>query len=126
MINAIGSFRRIGSPPGARPMLADSGWRPTRVPKSQGMTPQSRDYYKDRSGKVRSGVWACNAGTIEIRDNPAEEVCFVVSGTVRVTDCTGRSETFGTGECLALPRGFSGLWAQSDDFAIVYVAVEGA
>ena len=123
MANAIGSFRRIGSKPGARPDLVDTGWRPTSLPKSQGMVPKGRNYYSDRSGKLRAGVWACNAGTIEIRDNPVEEVCFVASGTVRITDGTGRSETFGTGECLALPRGFSGLWAQSDDFALIYVAV---
>lgn len=125
MSNAIESFRRIGTPPGAPADLPRAGWRPGSIPRSQGMAPEGREYYRDRSGKVAAGQWRCSSGTVEIRDNPAEKVCVVVSGTVRITDAAGRSETFGSGECLVLPRGFSGIWAQSDDFEIFYIAVDG-
>jgi Predicted enzyme of the cupin superfamily len=118
------TFRRVGVSPGAKPELESVPWQDTDVPVSEGMVPLGHTYYTDRSGRVTSGIWACNAGNVEIRNNPVEEICFVTKGTVKVTDSYGRSETFGPGECLALPRGFNGIWSQSDDFAKFYVLVE--
>jgi uncharacterized cupin superfamily protein len=48
----------------------------------------------------------------------------VVEGSVSVTDADGRTETFGTGEGFLLPRGFKGLWSNSDDFAKLFVAIK--
>ncbi len=118
------TFRRVGVGPGAKPELEGVPWQPTDVPLSAGMNPLGRTYYADRTGKVTAGIWACNAGNVEIRNNPVEEICFVTRGTVKVTDSEGRSEIFGLGECFALPRGFNGLWSQSDDFAKFFVLVE--
>jgi uncharacterized cupin superfamily protein len=120
------TFRRVGSTPGSKPELAPAPWESTDLPLSEGMIPLGQTYYTDRSGRIGAGIWACNAGNVEIRDNAVEEICFVIRGTVKVTDPRGRSETFGTGECLVLPRGFSGIWSQSDDFAKFYVVVEGS
>jgi uncharacterized cupin superfamily protein len=118
------TFRRVGVGPGAKLELESVPWQRTDIPLSEGMVPLGRTYYTDRSGKLTSGIWACNAGNVEIRDNPVEEICFITKGTVRVTDAHGRSETFGPGECLALPRGFNGIWSQSEDFAKFFVLLE--
>jgi uncharacterized protein len=120
------TFRRVGATPGARPDLAPVSWQASDTPLSQGMNPLGRSWYTDGSGRIDSGIWACNAGTVAIKENPVEEICFVIRGTVKVTDAAGRSESFGAGECLALPRGFTGTWSQSDDFAKFYVIVEPA
>jgi uncharacterized cupin superfamily protein len=88
------------------------------------MLPLGRTYYTDQSGKIASGIWTCDAGNVEIRNNPIEEICFVTRGTVKVTDSSGRSEIFGPGECLVLPRGFNGIWSQSNGFAKFFVLVE--
>ena len=118
------TFRRIGVGPGGKLELENVPWQPTDIPLSEGMAPLGRTYYTDKSGKLTSGMWICNAGNVEIRDNPVEEICFVTKGTVRITDTQGRSETFGPGECVALPRGFNGIWSQSDDFAKFFVLLE--
>jgi len=117
------TFHRVGIGPGGKLELGSAPWQPTDVPLSEGMVPLGRTYYTDRSGKITAGIWACNAGNVEIRDNPVEEICFVTRGTVKVTDARGCSETFGPGECLTLPRGFNGIWSQSDDFAKFFVLV---
>jgi uncharacterized protein len=120
------TFHRVGAAPGRKPELVAVPWQATDIPRSDGMTPIGCQYYADASGRVSSGIWACNAGNVEIKDNPVEEVCFVLQGTVKVTDHRGRSETFGPGECLVLPRGFNGLWSQSDGFQKFYAVVETA
>ncbi len=119
------TFRRSGPRPGAKADLASIGWQPTDTPLSQGMAPEACNYYTDTSGKVNSGIWACDAGNVQIKDNAVEEICFVIAGTVKVTDSSGHSETFGAGECLVLPRGFNGIWSQSHGFKKFYVVVEG-
>ena len=118
------TFRRIGVGPGGKLELESVPWQPTDIPLSEGMIPLGRTYYTDRSGRLTSGIWVCNAGIVEIRDNPVEEICFVTKGTVRVTDTQGRSETFGPGECVVLPRGFNGIWSQSDDYTKFFVLLE--
>ena len=118
------TFRRVGATPGSRAELSTVPWQPTDTPVSEGMVPLGQIYYTDQSGKVTSGIWACNAGSVEIKNNPVEEICFVIGGTVKVTDARGHSETFGSGECFVLPRGFSGIWSQSNDFAKFFVTVE--
>ena len=123
-MNDCVTFRRVGASPGGKLDLQTVQWQPTDIPLSEGMIPLGQTYYTDRTGRVTSGIWACNAGNVEIKNNPVEEICFVTRGTVNVTDSRGRSETFGPGECLALPRGFNGTWSQSDDFAKFYVIVE--
>jgi hypothetical protein len=42
---------------------------------------------------------------------------------LRLTDRQDRSEVFGTGERLVIPRGFRGVWSQSDDFAMTGVLI---
>jgi uncharacterized cupin superfamily protein len=118
------TFHRVGAGPGRKPELVAVPWQPTDVPLSDGMNPTGCQFYANPSGKIASGIWACNAGNVEIKDNPVEEICFITQGTVKVTDSRGRSETFGVGECLVLPRGFNGLWSQSDSFAKFYVIID--
>jgi uncharacterized cupin superfamily protein len=87
------------------------------------MQPRVREYYCDAGETVRSGIWQCEAGNIEIKDNPVAKVCFVLNGVVQITDLQSRSETFGTGECFVMPRGFSGTWSHSDRFRMTYVVI---
>jgi uncharacterized protein len=118
------SFCRVGVTPGRKPELRSAQWHTSDVPLSEGMAPLEHVYYSNEGDGISAGIWACDAGNIEIRCNPVEEVCFVIRGTVKVTDLLGHSETFGAGECLVLPRGFSGIWSQSDDFTKFFVSIK--
>jgi uncharacterized cupin superfamily protein len=114
--------RRIGGTPGQPGELSPWPWNPGDRLLTEGTKPLGR---KDFEGDgIISGIWTCNAGAVEIRGHPVNEICFVVRGSVTVTDEGGRAETFKAGEGFLLPRGFGGQWSNSDDFAKLFVAVE--
>ena len=115
------SFVRIGPTPGNETGLAPWPWNPNDVLLTEGMTPVGAKGYEDRG--LTLGTWACNEGAVEILGHPVDEACFVIRGSVTLTDSDGRSETFKTGEGFLLPRGFRGTWSQSDGFAKLFVAI---
>jgi uncharacterized cupin superfamily protein len=72
--------------------------------------PRGYTAYTDPGGVFTAGVWACDAGTLEIRDLAIDEACYLIEGAVVITDHLGNSETFEAGEAFLLPRGFTGTW----------------
>jgi uncharacterized protein len=114
------TFFRVGEMPGSRKQMMPAQWPKCVTPLSDGMNPLHREFYSDGAGRLKCGVWECNAGSIELCDCAADRVCFILRGTLRLTDSRKYSEAFGVGECLVIPRGFNGVWSQSDDFAMMY------
>jgi uncharacterized cupin superfamily protein len=72
--------------------------------------PTAYTAYTDPSGVFTVGVWACDAGTLEINDLAIDEACYLVKGEVIISDADGNSERFVAGEAFLLPRGFVGTW----------------
>ncbi|MCW2395764.1 MULTISPECIES: cupin domain-containing protein [unclassified Sphingobium] len=72
--------------------------------------PRAYTAYRDPSNVFTAGVWACDAGTLEIEDLAIDEACYLIEGEVTVTDRYGNSETYKAGEAFLLHRGFSGTW----------------
>jgi len=118
------SFIRIGPEPGSERDLPTWPWNANDVLLTQGMTPRGNKSYEGNG--ITLGTWACNAGAVDIQGHAVDEACFVIRGSVTLTDSSGRSETFTTGDGFLLPRGFRGTWAQSDDFAKLFVAISRA
>ena len=116
------TFSRLGGGSGKATELSPWPWNPGDVVETEGMKPLGR---KDvETSGIAAGKWACNAGKVRINGHPVTEACFVVRGSVTVTDEGGRAETFKAGEGFLLPRGFKGLWSNSDDFAKLFMAIE--
>ena len=115
------SFVRIGAAPGSDAKLPPWPWNDADVLLAEGMKPVGAKSYDERG--LTLGTWACNEGAVEIQGHAVDEACFVVRGSVTVTDVEGRSETFSAGEAFLLPRGFRGVWSQSDDFMKLFVAI---
>ena len=67
-------------------------------------------YTAPAAGIFTAGVWACDAGTLEIRDLAIDEACYLIEGEVVITDSYGNSERFRAGEAFLLRRGFAGTW----------------
>lgn len=121
-MNHTPTYRRIGGAPGKSAMLSPWPWNPGDTLLTEGAKPLGR---KDFEGDgIVSGVWSSSAARVQIDGHPVNEVCFVIGGAVTVSDADGRAETFSAGEALFLPRGFKGIWANSDDFTKLFVAVE--
>lgn len=99
------SFKRIATGP-LRPIAHD----PSDTPLAGAREPRARTSYVDATGNFTAGVWACDAGTLEIRNLAIDEACYLIEGEVVLTDQQGRSQAFRAGEAFVLPRGFSGTW----------------
>jgi uncharacterized cupin superfamily protein len=97
-------------------------WNPGDVVETQGMKPVGTKNFEGNG--VVAGKWACNAGKVAINGHPVDEACFVIGGSVTITDEEGQAQTFRAGEAFLLPRGFRGLWSNSDEFAKFFMAVE--
>lgn len=83
---------------------------PSDTPVKGATNPQAYTAYHDPSGVFTAGVWACDAGTLEIDDLAIDEACYLIEGEVVITDRSGNSERFGPGEAFVLHRGFVGTW----------------
>jgi len=83
---------------------------PSDTPVVGATSPQSHTAFVDVTTCFTAGVWACNAGTLEIRNLAIDEACYLIEGVVVVTDHLGNSATFHAGDAFVLPRGFSGTW----------------
>jgi uncharacterized cupin superfamily protein len=95
-------------------------WNPGDVVQTRGMKPLGNKDF-EASGVV-AGKWACNAGKVAMNGHPVDEACFVIGGSVTITDEQGRAQTFRAGEAFLIPCGFRGLWSNSDEFAKIFVA----
>jgi uncharacterized cupin superfamily protein len=83
---------------------------PSDTPISGARHPLAYTAYTDPSGVFTAGVWACDAGTLQITDLAIDEACYLIEGEVVITDRYGNSERFVAGEAFVLHRGFVGTW----------------
>lgn len=101
------TFQRIDPRDTAlRPIAHDASDTPVEGARE----PRANTAFVDATGCFTAGVWACDAGTLEIRDLAIDEACYLIEGEVILTDADGRSERFVAGDAFVLPRGFSGTW----------------
>ena len=84
---------------------------PSDTPISGAMRPLGYTAYAAPTpGMFTAGVWACDAGTLEIRDLAIDEACYLIEGEVVITDHHGNTERFRAGEAFLLRQGFVGTW----------------
>lgn len=79
------------------------------------------NYFTDRTGQLTAGVWECTPCTTEIDSYPVDEFCYILRGTVVLTDGDGRSETFGSGDSFVIPRGLKCTWHMPETTRKYYV-----
>ncbi len=91
---------------GLPPTVHDASDTPVEGAKN----PHGYTAYTDPSGVFTAGVWACDAGTLEIDDLQIDEGCYLIEGEVVLTDQYGNTERFVAGEAFVVLRGFVGTW----------------
>ena len=62
-------------------------------------------------GNFGIGVWESKPGKMTYTDLEYDELMYVLDGTIILTDEHGKTETYGPGEGLVLPKGWSGTFA---------------
>ena len=81
-------------------------------------------FFTNPAGNVNAGVWECTPCTERISDYPYDQVCFVLEGSLTITDESGHAETFTPGDAFTIPRGFNGLWTMTERYKNFFVTVE--
>jgi hypothetical protein len=82
------------------------------------------NYFTDRTGQLTSGVWECTPCTSQINSYPVDEFCYILSGTVVITDVEGNAETFKAGDCFVVPKGTKCTWHMPETTRKYYVIFE--
>jgi len=69
------------------------------------------DYYYSEDENFGIGVWDSRPGEMTYTDLEYDELMYVLDGALVMTDEEGTTETFGPGEGLVLPTGWTGTLA---------------
>ena len=78
-------------------------------------------YFTDASGQLTAGVWECTPCTTQTDSYPVDEFCYILSGTVVITDGDGHAETFKAGDCFVVPKGMPCTWHMPETTRKYYV-----
>jgi uncharacterized cupin superfamily protein len=78
---------------------------------------------RNTMSELRVGVVEGHAYAEKVVDYPCDEICYVMEGSVTITDEDGHVEVFDKGDCLFTPQGFNGIWQQSDKFKKIAMTV---
>ena len=69
------------------------------------------EYFYSEDDNFGIGVWESKPGKISYNDLEYDELMYVLDGSMILTDEHGKAETYGTGEGLVLPKGWTGTLA---------------
>ena len=72
------------------------------------------EYFYSEDGNMGIGVWESKPGEMTYTDLEYDELMYVLDGTIVMTNEQGLTETFGPGEGLVLPKGWTGTLAVPD------------
>ncbi len=79
------------------------------------------NFFTGGGGQLTAGVWECTPCTIQTDSYPVDEFCYILSGTVVISDDAGHSETFKAGDCFVIPKGTSFTWHMPETTRKYYV-----
>ncbi len=79
------------------------------------------NFFTDASGQLTAGVWECTPCTTQTDSYPVDEFCYILSGTVVISDDAGHSETFKAGDCFVIAKGSSCTWHMPETTRKYYV-----
>ena len=87
-------------------------------------TETGHNYFTDSSGQLTAGVWECTPCTSRVDSSPVDEICFILSGEVVLTDASGDAETFRPGDSFVVPKGMKFTWHMRETTRLYYVILE--
>lgn len=65
--------------------------------------------FADAHGRAISGIWEAGPH-LERCVCDFDEMCHILEGTVRLTDASGRTKTFGPNDSFVVAAGFDSTW----------------
>lgn len=74
------------------------------------------------SGSIHAGIYEAMPSKLVLKDYPADELMFVLSGSVTVIEDGGGTSFFLPGDCFILQKGFNGTFEMFGIFRKLAVA----
>jgi uncharacterized protein len=81
---------------------------------------------RDDPGNVRIGIWESTAYAEKIVDYDKDEFMVVLEGSCIIVDDDGSEEQFETGDAFFMPKGFTGIWRQTEPMKKYFAMVDYA
>ncbi len=81
-------------------------------------------FFTNAVGNLTSGVWEATAYKEVIDGYPVDELMAILEGTVTITDADGLSETYSVGDTFIMPKGFKGVWENTETMRKFYMILE--
>jgi uncharacterized cupin superfamily protein len=75
--------------------------------------------FSDPSGRFHAGHWRHGPGAIAV-SYAEDELCVILSGTVRLTGADGVAADFGPGDAFVIAAGFAGTWDSLTEVTKIY------
>ena len=95
-------------------------------PEAGNLVAKGHDYFYSNDDKFGLGVWESKPGQMTYEDLQYDELMYVLEGSMIMTDSSGHSTSYGAGEGLVLPRGWSGTLAVPEGgVRKIWVSYEG-
>ncbi len=83
-------------------------------PESGDLQARGHEFFYSEDGNFGIGVWESKPGEMTYTDLAYDELMYVLDGRIVLTDERGNTETYGSGEGVVLPKGWSGTFAVSE------------
>jgi uncharacterized cupin superfamily protein len=80
-------------------------------PELGNLVARGHEYYYSEDGNFGIGVWESKPGEMTYTDLEYDELMYVLDGGLIMTDEDGIEHSYGPGEGLVLPRGWTGTLA---------------
>ncbi len=80
-------------------------------PESGDLVARGHVYFDSEDGNLGIGVWESKPGETTYTDLEYDELMYVLDGGIVLTDEHGNTETYGPGEGVVLPKGWTGTFA---------------
>lgn len=77
--------------------------------------------WKSSDGAFTAGAASLGVVTLALKDFSVDQYMTLLSGKVEVTDNNGRTQKFGPGDSLIIPRGFAGTWKNLSPIRIIAI-----
>ena len=89
-------------------VLGAHGPKPTSI--TDGQTEAARVLWQAEGGRIDTGLWEATAGTFTATRDGYTEICTLLSGRVTITGEGEEPVTYGPGDIIVMPSGWSGEW----------------
>lgn len=79
-------------------------------PDSGNLMARGHEFYYSEDEMFGLGVWESKPGEMTYTDLEYDELMYVLEGSIVMTDPHGKSEKFGPGQGVLLPKGYTGTF----------------